>query len=141
MSLKPGTLMLVWGDGEYPFRLAIGEWQELFRKTGAGPMELYERLRTGKWRVEDLRETIRNGLIGAGMAPKDAVPLVKRYVDEMPLTQSVQPATLILLSGLVGIPGDEAPKKARRGRRASSLSAASTKTAPPSASPPAKSTT
>lgn len=139
--VKSGTVTLPWADGEYQFRLGIGEWQELFRKTGAGPLELYHRVRDGKWRVEDLRETIRNGLIGAGMVPKDAVPLIKRYVDDLPLTHSVETVIAILLSGLLGIPGDEAPKKAAAEETGASLSASSTKPAPPSVLRRAKSTT
>lgn len=119
MPVKTGTITLAWGDDEYPFRLAIGELQELERKTDAGPLELYDRLIARKWHVADLREIHRNGLIGGGMAPPDAMKLVRRYVDERPLMESVSTAQAILLSALLGPPDDSKKAEAEDGPKTS----------------------
>lgn len=138
MAVKPGAVTLPWADGEYAFRLGIGEWQELFRKTGAGPEELYKRVAGGTWRIEDLRETIRNGLLGADMVTGTAAALIKRYVDERPAMENLPIVQAILLSGLMGPPDGDVPKKAKAagGKSAASPSAASTKTERPSGSIP-----
>ena len=91
---------MVFGDGEYPFRLAIAQLLELQELTKAGPLELYDRLRGRDWRVQDIREPIRLGLIGAGMAPADAVRLVQRYVEQRPLLDSVPIAAIIVMRAL-----------------------------------------
>lgn len=70
-----------WGDGTHTFRLPIGQLRELQEKTNCGPMELLNRMIRGTWRLDDVRETIRLGLVGGGMAPIDALALVARYVD------------------------------------------------------------
>lgn len=92
---RSAKITLEWADGEYDFRLGIGELKELQEKTRRmknavgdyqyfGPMKIYEMLTNGEWNVEDVRETLRIGLIGAGTAPAEAIRLVKRYVDELP---------------------------------------------------------
>jgi hypothetical protein len=87
-------------DGQYKFRLALGELRELQEKTNAGPLELLKRLHAGTWRVDDPRETIRLGLIGGGMLPTEAMKLVLRYVDARPLTENVMTAQAILMVAL-----------------------------------------
>lgn len=141
MPLATGTITAEWGDGEYPFRLGIGELREIERKTSAGILELYDKIVNRKWRLDDLREVIRNGLIGGGMQPKEANALVKRYVDERPLMESVPVADAMLLYALIGPPRDEPKKATAEGAvTGASPSADSMKTAPPSDSAPAKST-
>lgn len=76
-----GSVSLAWADGDYRFRLPIGQLRELQDKCGAGPQEIYSRLMDGTWRVDDLRETIRLGLIGGGVDPVRALALVRNYVD------------------------------------------------------------
>lgn len=91
---------MVFGDGEYAFRLAIAQLLELQELTKSGPLELYDRLRGRDWRVQDIREPIRLGLIGAGMAPTDAVRLVQRYVEQRPLLESVPVAAIVVMRAL-----------------------------------------
>ena len=110
MSDGSGSLSLDWADGHHIFRLAIAQLRELQDKTGVGPAALFDRLASRQWRVDDLRETIRLGLIGGGMDPLDALALVRRYVDERPLLESVEPAWRILAAALVG-PSDDQPGK------------------------------
>jgi hypothetical protein len=95
------------GDGTHDFQLRIGELRELKDKTGAGPMELYQRIVNQKWYVDDCREILRLGLIGGGAKPLDALDLVRRYVEARPLFESISPALTVLVAAIFG-PEDEA---------------------------------
>lgn len=101
-------IKLPWADGEREFRLAIGQLRELQDKCNAGPAEILARLSNGTWRVDDIRETLRLGLIGGGASPTDALVLVARYVDIRPLMENVMPAQAVLLAAVVG---EEEPGK------------------------------
>lgn len=95
-------IVLPFADGVYAFALKWGRLQELQEKTDCGPLELYTRLLSGRWRMQDVRETIRLGLIQGGVGWQGAVigedgepldgleikvdaelanKLVRRYVD------------------------------------------------------------
>ncbi|NBJ13339.1 gene transfer agent family protein [Microvirga arsenatis] len=100
-----------WADGEYTFRLAIGQLRELQDKTGVGPYALLARLIDGTWRVDDLRETIRLGLIGGKVDPLKALGLVRTYVEGRPLAESVNPAKAILSAAIFGNPEDPVGKQ------------------------------
>jgi len=74
---------------------------------------VYSLLRTvgNDWRVDDVRETIRLGLIGAGATPTDASLAVARYVDvagDWPANVGL--AAAILLHALVGPQDDQVGK-------------------------------
>lgn len=102
-----GTVKIDWADGTHDFNVAKFEQAfELEEKCDAGLQEIFERVSHRKWRVNDLRETIRVGLIGAGMEPPKALRLVRRYVEGRPWAESVPVAQVILLAALVGVPGD-----------------------------------
>jgi hypothetical protein len=139
-----GAVDLAWGDGERAFRLAIGQLRELQDKCAAGPAEILTRLSTGRWRVEDVRETVRLGLIGGGVTPAEAHTLTVRYVDERPLLESVMVARAALAMALVGEPEDDAGKRKAGGARSNptvgSPSPASTGGEPSSDFRPPKST-
>lgn len=115
-----GNISFDWGDGEQKFRLAMKQLRELQEKTGVGPEALYERIRTGQWRMADLRETIRLGLIGGGMDEVRAANLMRAYFDEGPYLKHKPSAVAILLAALMGPPDDPilSAKKPRRGRAA-----------------------
>lgn len=100
-----------WADGTYVFRLAYGQIAELQEKTGCGPQVLLQRVIDGTWKVEDLRETIRIGLIGGGVDPLKALDLVRRYVEQRPFAESVLPARAIIGAALFGVEGEEWPGK------------------------------
>ena len=104
------SVTITWGDGDHRFRLAIGQLRELQEKCAAGPMEVLDRLATRRWRVDDVRETIRLGLIGGGMEPIKALPLVKHYIDERPIMESVPAAQAVLIAALIGVEEDPAGK-------------------------------
>jgi hypothetical protein len=105
-----GLIAFEWADGEHRFRLPIGRLRELQDKCGAGPGVIFGRLTDGTWRVDDLREVVRLGLIGGGMDPVQALTLVKRYVDERPLAETVAPARVILAVALFGDGNDTVGK-------------------------------
>jgi hypothetical protein len=103
-----------WADGEYKFRLAIGQLRELQDKTGVGPYALLSRVIDRTWKVDDLREVIRLGLIGGGLEPLKALSLVKNYVEGRPLMESLTPVKVILAAALFGDPDDPVGKRNRR---------------------------
>lgn len=73
------------GDGERSFILTDPMITELERLTGTGIGGLFLRLTRSDFRLVDLVEIIRLGLIGAGTAPEDAARLVKTYARHRPI--------------------------------------------------------
>lgn len=108
---RDASLLLDWADGTYTFRIAIGQWRELQEKTGVGPLELYRRVSTGAWRIDDLCQTIRLGLIGGGLAPAQALALSRSYVEQRPPLECVLTAEAVLLAGLMGSPEEGRDQK------------------------------
>lgn len=108
MSSDHGLVTMPFGDGVYAFRLGIGEWRELQEKCNCGPQELFERILLRRWKVDDLREAIRLGLIGGGTSPVEALKLVARYVDKRPLLETVPLACDVIAASLKG-PAEEQP--------------------------------
>jgi hypothetical protein len=102
-----GTIIIDWADGKHKFNVAIFEQAfELEEKCSAGLLEIFERVSARKWRVTDLFETIRIGLIGGGATPAKALSLCRRYVEGRPWAESVPVAQAILVAALVGVPDD-----------------------------------
>ncbi|MFE0233635.1 gene transfer agent family protein [Brucella anthropi] len=78
-----------WGDGEYKFQLRGMECQELERVCGeVGIGEIHRRVTSGNWFFNDLKETIRLGLIGGGTGAVKARQLVDMYVSEAALASN-----------------------------------------------------
>jgi hypothetical protein len=107
--MSHGLITKDFADGTYSFRLAYGQWLELQEALNCGPLELYVNLLQRKWRVQHLREIIRIGLIGGGTNPADALRLVKRYVEDRPIIESVQLALEIVAASLTLPEGAEVP--------------------------------
>lgn len=101
---------LIWPGGEHAFALRMGEWRALQEKCDAGPEEVFNRIRLGRWRLDDLVETIRLGLVGGGMPAEDARKLVLQLFDLHPPIEFKMTAHAILGLFLIG-PGDDQPKK------------------------------
>jgi hypothetical protein len=97
-----------WADGDYTFRLPWGQLVELQEKCDAGPYVILKRISDGSWRVEDLSQTVRLGLIGGGVEPKAALQLARDYVEARPLAESVLIAHEILSAAILGT-GEEQP--------------------------------
>ena len=94
-------------DGDYSFRLAWGELVELQEKCDAGPYVVLQRLLGVEWRMEDIVEVVRIGLIGGGLEPAKALTLTKRYVKSRPPTETLPLARAILMAGILGAPDEK----------------------------------
>ncbi|KAA9369563.1 gene transfer agent family protein [Ochrobactrum quorumnocens] len=113
---RDASISLDFADGTHKFRLAWGQLAELQESCDAGPYIIYERLNNRTWRLNDIRETIRIGLIGGGMTPPAALTLVRRYVEERPPLETLPYAKAILSVALIGAPEENVgePKAASR---------------------------
>ena len=100
---------LTWADDDYTFRLPIKQLIELQELCDAGPSFIMARLQQGAWTVQDVRETIRLGLIGGGVEPTAALKLVRNYVDDQPLLQNAIIAEAIVAAAIVGVEEEKGP--------------------------------
>ncbi|WGG61864.1 gene transfer agent family protein [Brucella intermedia] len=101
---RNATVELDFGPGLQRFRLAWGQLSSLQEACDAGPYVILERIMNGTWKMNDIRETIRYGLIGGGMTPSEALKLVREYVEDRPPVESLMVAQAVLSAGLVGAP-------------------------------------
>ena len=100
---RGGEVTLQCWDGEHTFRLRIGELRTLQEKCDAGPAFILGRLRDATWRIDDIRETLRLGLIGAGIEQQKALTLTVEHVDGVPLTNNIVNAHAVLMAAIFGI--------------------------------------
>jgi hypothetical protein len=98
-------------DDDYEFRMAWGELEKLQEACDAGPYVVLDRLVSGRWRMGDISNTIRLGLIGGGMEPVKALKLVRAYVEARPPLENLVLAQLVLGAGVAGAPEEEVGKK------------------------------
>jgi hypothetical protein len=105
-----GSVTRLWGDGEHRFRLRIGELRQLEEKRDSGCLEIWLRLGSGKWRIDDIFEVLRLGLIGGGMAPPLALGLVAKYVTNEDFFAQSLAAREVLAHALFGSPDDPVGK-------------------------------
>lgn len=108
---RDASIALDWADGTYQFRLAWAQIGELQEKCNAGPFEILRRLSVGTWRVEDISNVLRLGLIGGGMEPVPALKLVRLYVEARPPMENLLPAQAVMSAGLMGAPDEDDVKK------------------------------
>ncbi|WP_052003160.1 gene transfer agent family protein [Microvirga sp. BSC39] len=92
----------VWAGDERVFRLGIGELLALEEKLDSGCAAVLNRIGTGEWRIADLKEPIRLGLMGGGTDAKRAKALVEENVVPGRLLEAAVLARAILLKALVG---------------------------------------
>jgi hypothetical protein len=121
MSGEDGTVALMFGDGEYSFRIAFGQWRELQESINKprleigepvlGPMGLLRAMLDGNAWPHDVREVIRLGLIGAGMKSDRALVLVKRHVERGAYFAHMPTARTILQAAMFGPPEDQVGKE------------------------------
>ncbi len=105
---------MTWPGGRHKFALYLGQLRTLQDACNAGPEEILNRLRSGTWRVDDVVEPLRLGLIGSGaMAPERAGPTVLNLIKQgEPLVEFKLPAMGVLTAALMGVENDplgEAP--------------------------------
>jgi hypothetical protein len=101
---RDAQITIPWADGDFTFRLGWGELAELQEKTDAGPYVVLHRLHSHQWRVEDISNVIRLGLIGGGLAAAEAMKKVRYYVESRPPLENHAVAVAILSAGLLGAP-------------------------------------
>lgn len=103
---RDASIFAPFGDGEYKFRLAWGELVKLQEALDVGPLFLFNRLGGVEWRVQDIAETLRWGLIGGGTKPADASKLIELYVKGMPPIDNLSLALRVLAASLNGAPDE-----------------------------------
>jgi len=83
---------IFFGDATYQFQLTTPMILELERKTGVGVGLLIKRIAASRnsldFRLTEVSEIIRLGLIGGGLKPERALELVETYVHGKPLGNS-----------------------------------------------------
>lgn len=84
------------GDGEKTFTLTDPMIEELQHKTGLGIGALFLRMAASQFRVADIVEVIRVGLIGGGTNPAEAQRLVDGYAKDRPFDETFPLALDIL---------------------------------------------
>jgi hypothetical protein len=144
------AIELAFADGSYTFDLGLAQINEIQNKCGAGIGQIYSRVLKGRYvmgdvaignpleaeyRVEDLLNVIRQGLIGGGKSVVDgeelpvsahrANQLIETYVATAPLREAWTLAAAILTARIEGYTPPEGEKrkrppaqKKRAGRRA-----------------------
>ncbi len=127
--MTQGLITLPFGNGEYLFNVAkhkqLFELQDKCGLTArgadgevilipCGPAEIFERLRSQRWREADVREPIRLGLIGGGASPVEVIKLMAEFVDDQPLGLHAPLAARIVFAAVFGVQGDDVGKKNER---------------------------
>lgn len=102
MGLKT-EVRLDFGGERRSFNLSpIGCLKRLQDACDAGPNHILQCLSDGTWRQEHLRETLMQGLVGAGESQRVAQALIESHVDPEPKQQFVPLAQAVLLAWLIG---------------------------------------
>jgi hypothetical protein len=91
-----------WANDERRFFLGIGELIALEDKRNAGLAEIYRRLSSLDWRLDDVRETIRLGLMGAGTDAPIARRIVESHVTPGQIALAAVLAQSIIGAALAG---------------------------------------
>lgn len=99
---------ITWAGGVHDFMLPIEMMRAIQDKCDAGPAWVLARLSTNQWMVSDIVEPIRLGLEGGGMKKDEARKLVRQFVEDRPLTESLKTAQTVLMAGLYSVE-DDAP--------------------------------
>lgn len=96
------TVDAFFGDRTRPFALPDELVMELEAKTATGLGTLFQRLMGQAFKLADLTEVIRLGLIGGGTSPEEADRLVTSYARNRPITEILPLATAILAARWLG---------------------------------------
>lgn len=111
--MRDARVELEFADGDYSFRMGWGELIELQEKCDAGPYVVLQRLANKTFKMNDISETIRVGLIGGGMEPGKALTMTKRYVKARPPMECLPVALAVLMAGLLGAPDEDPAEKGK----------------------------
>ncbi|MGO4838313.1 gene transfer agent family protein, partial [Rhizobiaceae sp. 2RAB30] len=90
-------------DGDYRFQLtypAVIDWE---RENNRSLFATARAAAGGVWNARDVRELLRLALIGGGTEPAKALKLVRDYIEERPLTESIDVYIEALNAFLFGV--------------------------------------
>ena len=130
---RDGSCEVVFNGQQTQFKLAWRELMKIQEACDAGPYVVLDRLVSGRWRLQDISEVIKWGLIGAGMPQAEALKLVESEVQGRPPLENLVIAQTVLGAGVVGAPEEEVGKKSEAAsQEGSSLSQTESSDLPPS---------
>lgn len=95
------------------FKLTWRELMKIQEACDAGPYVVLDRLLTGRWRLQDISEVIKWGLIGGGMSQAQAIDLTGTEVEGRRPLENLVVAQMVLGAGVVGDPEEEVGKKSK----------------------------
>lgn len=102
------ALTLKWPGGEHNFLLPLEGLKAVQTLCDAGPEWILERLKTRRWLVEDVTETIRLGLEYGGMKPDEARRILALALNSAaPLALVVTAKTI--LGAAISLGKDDTP--------------------------------
>lgn len=108
---RDGSIELPFNGQRTMFKLAWRELEKIQEACDAGPYVVLDRLVSGRWRLRDISEVIKWGLIGAGMEQGQALRLVETEVEARRPLENLVIAQKVLGAGVVGSPEEEVGKK------------------------------
>lgn len=111
MQNRNATVELAFADGTYTFRLAWGGLEKVQEACDAGPYVVFERLSFGQWKTNDIREVIRQGLLGGGNDAATVRRLIRDYVEERPPLEVLPVAKAVMAAALIGAREEDDTKK------------------------------
>ena len=131
---RDGSIELPFNGQRTMFKLAWRELMKIQEACDAGPYVVLDRLVSGRWRLQDISEVIKWGLIGAGMPQAEALKLVESEVQGRPPLENLVIAQTVLGAGVVGAPEEEVGKKSEAASQeeATTLSQTESSDLPPS---------
>ena len=135
---RTAKVRLFFGEGDFEFALLVAQLQELQDIAGAGPGGLLDRIKSGAsvtW-VQDVKHTLRLGLIGGGMGKEEAHRLVERQVHAAYLLDCALVAIAVLGASYVGVEEERSGEKKGRARKSRPSPTAGSDGATSSAPPP-----
>lgn len=91
----------VWPAGEHDFCLGIGELRALEQRSDAWCFVILTRLLTSQWKIDDVLQPLRLGLIGAGMEEREAQKTIDRALEVASPYSLAVPSASILHSFLM----------------------------------------
>lgn len=104
---RHAELVIDWADGTYTFRLGLMELERIEAKFDESIFVITEKLRLRTAKSSEISEVLREGLIGGGMKPVEALTKVRQYVDERPLDENRDAAYAVALQGLMRVHSSE----------------------------------
>jgi hypothetical protein len=108
---RDGSCELPFNGQRTFFKLTWRELMKIQEACDAGPYVVLDRLVSGRWRLQDISETIKWGLIGGGMSQNAAIRMVETEVEGRPPLENLVIAQKVLGAGVVGTSEEDVGKK------------------------------